>query len=496
MKAASQPIVLVTGATGYIGGRLVPHLLTAGYRVRCMTRSPAKLGLHPWRDDVEIVRADALEPSTLKSAMAGCEFAYYLIHSMDGSGDFRSRDAVAAKNFREAADRAGLRRIVYLGGLGDEKDALSHHLDSRQEVGRVLAAGKTPVTEMRAAVIIGSGSVSFEMLRYLTEVLPVMTTPKWVRTRCQPIAIGDVLEILAEALGDPGGTDRIFEIGGPDILSYEEMMQIYAQEAGLPRRRIIPVPVLSPRLSSLWIGLVTPLPVGVARPLVDSLRNEVVVRDDSIAEVIPYEPTPYRTAVRLALQHTRELEVTTRWSDASELPAAPQPSDPSWSGGTVFIDRREVPARATPDDLFWAFSRLGGSVGYYAMNWAWRLRGWLDSASGGVGLRRGRRHPTDLRPGEALDFWRVAAVEPGRRLVLRAEMKLPGTAWLSFVAVEDTGGTHLHQEARFEPRGLLGRLYWYALFPFHIAIFGRMARRIARSAEARTEAQGRPLAAS
>jgi uncharacterized protein YbjT (DUF2867 family) len=472
--------VLVTGATGYIGGRLVPRLLEAGYVVRAMARTPTTLTLHPWGNDVEVVGADALDRHSLDEAVAGVDFAFYLIHSMDGSGGFGERDAAAARNFSDAAGAAGVERIVYLGGLGDADDELSSHLSSRHEVGRILASGSTPVTELRAAVIIGAGSVSFEMLRYLTEVLPVMTTPSWVRTRCQPVAIGDVLEALIDSLGVTDSESRVVEIGGPDVLTYEEMMQGYAEVAGLPRRRIIRVPVLSPRLSSLWVGLVTPLPVGVARPLIDSLRNEVVARPGRSLEPAPR--TTYKEAVAMALTSTGQGDVSTRWSDSAGV-AGPLPTDPTWSGGTVFTDRKEVPSAAAPRDLYRAFARIGGDHGYYTMNLLWRVRGWLDQLVGGIGLRRGRRHPTELRPGEALDFWRVAEVEPGRRVLLRAEMKLPGVATLEWKAEAHDGGSMLVQEAVFRPRGLFGRLYWFVLWPAHVLIFGRMARKIAASGE-------------
>jgi uncharacterized protein YbjT (DUF2867 family) len=478
--------VLVTGASGYIGGRLVPALLAAGHEVRCLARSPEKLDQDPWRDQVDVVQGDVLDPASVAAALEGCDVAYYLVHSMDGGEDFRDRDRRAAISFRDAAEKVGIGRIVYLGGLG-EGDGLSHHLASRQEVGEVLAMGSTPVTEVRAAVIIGSGSVSFEMMRYLTEVLPVMVTPKWVRTRCQPIAIRNVLEILIGAIDDRGDDSHVWEIGGPDQLTYEEMMRVYAEVAGLPRRLIIPVPLLSPQLSRHWIGLVTPLPVGVAKPLVNSLKNEVVVADNSVAERLTDELLPFREAVERALQRSMDGEVTTRWSDATTHPAEPQPTDPSWAGGTLKIDDRRVGASAQPEDVYWAFARIGGDVGYYVANWVWRLRGLFDSLIGGVGLRRGRRHPEEIRTGEALDFWRVVAVEPGRRLVLWAEMKLPGKGWLEFEAIPSDDGTVLRQTAFFEPRGLFGRLYWLVLVPFHQLIFGQMIKRIARTAERRAE---------
>ncbi|NNF63297.1 MAG: SDR family oxidoreductase [Acidimicrobiia bacterium] len=474
--------ILVTGASGYIGGRLVPALLEAGHEVRCMSRNPTKLDDDPWRERVEVVEADVLDKASLDAALEGCDAAFYLVHSM-GEGDFTSRDREAATNFSEAAATCGLRRIVYLGGLG-EGDDLSAHLASRHEVGKLLASGATPVTELRAAVIIGSGSVSFEMLRHLTEVLPVMITPKWVSVRCQPIAIRNVLEIMVNVIADDGSESCIIEIGGPDVLTYAEMMQQYANEAGLPRRIILPVPVLTPQLSSRWIGLVTPLPTGVARPLVDSLRHEVVVGDMSASRRLAGELIPYRDALGLALEKEAAFDVATRWSDAGLASASPQENDPEWSGRTVYRDVQTVETTASAEDLFWAFSRIGGDVGYYTFNWAWRVRGVLDSIVGGVGLRRGRRHPEQLRSGEALDFWRVSSVEPGKRLQLSAEMLLPGEAWLEFVINEGDPNT-LTQTASFYPKGLFGRLYWFVLVPFHVAIFGRMARRIASAAESR-----------
>ncbi|HEX6219554.1 MAG TPA: SDR family oxidoreductase [Acidimicrobiia bacterium] len=478
-----MPRVLVTGATGYIGGRLVPKLLEMGYDVVCLARTPQKLDDVWWRDQVEVRQGDLLDPQSLGPVLEGCDRAFYLVHSMEEKGaDFGARDREAASNFAAAAGRSDLQRIVYLGGLG--KGDLSPHLASRQEVGQLLAAGSVPVTELRAAVIIGSGSVSFEMLRYLTEVLPVMITPKWVRTRCQPLAIGDLLEILVGALSDEGGS-IVREIGGPDRLSYEEMMRVYAEIAGLPRRWIIAVPALTPRLSSLWIGLVTPLPTAVAKPLVDSLRVEVTVSDNAYAEAGTAGLTPYREAVARALHSENEHEIPTRWSGVSARPALPYPSDPDWSGGTLQMDTQTVESSGSAKDLFEVFTSLGGEVGYFTMNWAWGIRGLIDSLAGGVGLRRGRRHPRELRTGESVDFWRVVRVVPDSTLELYAEMRLPGEAWLSFQADDTGSGSRLTQTALFRPRGLLGRLYWWAMFPFHLVIFRRMARRIAlRASEA------------
>jgi len=477
--------IAVTGATGYIGGRLVPRLIAEGHEVVCPARNPAKLAGRSWTDDVEAVTADVLQPDTLVDALAGCDVAYYLIHSMGSADSFRDADRIAATNFAEAAEEAGVGRIIYLGGLGDEDDRLSAHLGSRHEVGRALASGSVPATELRAAVIIGSGSVSFEMLRYLTEVLPAMVTPSWVQTRCQPIAIRDVLLYLVACLGETAPGHTVYEIGGPEALSYLDMMQEYAKAAGLPRRFVVPVPVLSPRLSSLWIGLVTPLPVGVARPLVDSLKNEVIVHDDAARARFGIVPTPLVAAIERALEHSKDLSVDTRWSDATTGPAQPFEGDPSWSGGTLFVDHQTATTTADPDDVFWSFARIGGDVGYHGFDWAWKLRGILDVVVGGVGLRRGRRHPEDIRLEDTVDFWRVTGVEPGRRLQLSAEMRMPGDAWLEWSTERDGGVTVLHQNAYFRPRGLSGRLYWYALLPFHAFIFGNMARRIASRAELR-----------
>lgn len=484
--------VLVTGATGYIGGRLVPLLLEQGHEVRCMTRDWESLTLDAWKDRVEVVTADAHDGPSLDPALDGCDTAFFLIHSMKGSPTrFAEEGRRAAANFRDAADRAGLDRIVYLGGLGSEDDELSEHLESRQEVGRVLAMGKTPVTELRAAVIIGSGSMSFEMIRHLTEVLPIMMTPRWVETRCQPIAIRNVLEILVSVLDDDSPEDHIYEIGGPDILTYEQMMQIYAEVAGLRKRPVIPLPIFSARLSAPLVGLVTPLPVDVARPLIESLLNDVVVRRSSPEGFEPAGLIPYREAIERALYSVSHREVETRWSDALTAPGAPLPGDPVWAGAHMLTDRQVAASRARPEDLFWAVTRIGGDVGYYAMNWAWKARGWIDQLIGGVGLRRGRRHPEELRPGESLDFFRVAEIEPHLgRLLLQAEMKVPGTAWLEWSANPAPGGSELTQLAWFVPRGLLGRLYWWALLPFHAPIWRLMAKRMARTAERRAELSG------
>jgi len=479
--------VLVTGATGYIGGRLVPRLLDSGFEVRCMTRDPERLRLDPWRDQVEVVAADAQDPASLARAVEGCDAAYYLIHAMEGSPrSFAEEDRLAAACFAVAAEEAGMRRIVYLGGLGEDRTDLSEHLSSRHEVGRVLASGATPITELRAAVIIGSGSMSFEMIRHLTEVLPIMMRPRWVRTRCQPIAVRNVLEILEASISEAGGEDHIYDIGGPDILSYEQMMLTYADVAGLRRRIVIPLPLFSARLSPGFVGLITPLPNAIARPLIASLLYDVVVDGPSPPGFEPSSLISYREALERALTKVSHHEVETRWSDAVAKPGSPMPSDPAWAGAMMMSDLRIAGSSAAPDDLFWAVTRIGGNVGYYSMNWAWQIRGWLDQLIGGVGLRRGRRHPEELRTGEALDFFRVAAIDPvDRHLVLRAEMKVPGAAWLSWSVMETPRGSRLIQAARFAPRGLWGRLYWWVLLPFHVPIWKRMVARMARTAERR-----------
>jgi uncharacterized protein YbjT (DUF2867 family) len=490
--------VLVTGATGYIGGRLVPVLLERGHEVVCAARTPAKLDDRPWRGDVEVARVDVLQPDTLAVACRGVEVVYHLVHSMDGEPGFAERDRRAAANVRDAAAAAGAGRIVYLGGLGREDDHLSDHLHSRQEVGRVLASGTVPVTELRAAIIIGSGSASFEMLRHLVEVLPIMTTPRWVSTRCQPVAVRDVLRALCDVIETPLAAGKVYELGGPDVLTYAELMQTYAEVAGLRRRIILPVPVLSPKLSSLWVGLVTPLPTGLARPLIDSLVNEVVVRDDAFQRDLPRPMIPAAEALRLALMRIQDLDVATTWAGAGGAamgdtpapgpaspanPEDPQPDDPSWAGGTVYADERVAVSQAPPEALFAAVCAIGGGRGYHTPRWMWELRGVLDKLVGGIGLRRGRRHPVLLGVGEVVDFWRVEALERPHLLRLKAEMKVPGEAWLEFRIEAQGTGSRLTQRARFHPRGLWGRLYWGVLVPFHGLIFPRMARELAREAE-------------
>jgi uncharacterized protein YbjT (DUF2867 family) len=479
--------VLVTGATGYIGGRLVPRLLAAGYPVRCLTRDPQRLAgrSDPWTQ-AELVAGDVLDPATLAPAMQGVEVAYYLVHSMAaGEETFRERDRQAAANFVAAAAASGVGRIIYLGGLGEDDDSLSQHLRSRHEVGDVLRAGSVPVTEFRAAIVVGSGSVSFEMIRYLTERLPVMTTPRWVNTPCQPIAIRDLLAYLIAAPEEPRSAGRIIEIGGPSVLTYGQMMQTYARVRGL-RRFIIPVPVLTPGLSAHWVNLVTPIPRSIARSLVESLRNPVVVRDPSARELFPQiQPLSYQEAVRIAVERTTLGEVETSWTTAlRDLPAGtPLPAQLQSVEG-LLLERREAWVEAPATSVYRVFSGIGGRRGWLYGTWLWRVRGILDRLVGGPGLRRGRRDPNHLLPGDALDWWRVEAVEPGRLIRLRAEMKLPGRGWLEFAAEPAPGGgSQLRQTAYFQPRGVFGLLYWYTLYPIHRIIFAGLIRTLARRAE-------------
>ena len=478
--------VLVTGATGYLGGRLVPRLLEAGYDVRCLVRDAERL-TKPWREDVEIVEGDALEPATLRGAFDGCDAAYYLVHSMGRrAAGFEDRDRRAADHVAAEAARAGVGHLIYMGGLGDADRGMSRHLASRQETGRVLAGHGVPVTEFRSAIVVGSGSISFEMIRYLTERLPVMTTPRWVTTRIQPIAVRDVLAYLREALRHPPDDHRIVEIGGPDVHTYRNLMEIYADVRGL-RRWIVPTPVLSPRLSSYWINLVTPIPASIARPLVDGLTSEVVVRDPAPARRYDVTPIPYRRAVELALDRTAQGAPLTLWSDAmSAVPRGTPPSDRWADEEGMRLDRRVRTVAAPPDAVWDEVTRLGGENGWYAYDGLWQLRGILDRLVGGIGMRRGRRDPRRLAPGDALDFWRVEAIRETRLLQLRAEMKLPGRAWLRFdLQPTAEGGTTLQQTAFFEPRGFAGWAYWTLVAPLHALIFPSMAREIARRAEAR-----------
>ncbi len=473
--------MLVTGATGYIGGRLVPRLLTAGYQVRCLARRAKKLEARSWASDpnVDIVECDLESEKNLPEVMRDCSAAYYLVHSMLAAGsDYRDHDRRLAQSFACAAAEAGVERIIYLGGLGEKGGGLSEHLTSRREVESALASSGVPVTVLRAAMIIGSGSASFEILRYLVERLPVMVTPRWVQTESQPIGVRDVLFYLVTCLATPATTGRTLDIGGPDVLTYRALMDIMAESLGLRRRFVLPVPVLTPRLSSLWIHLVTPLSSRIARPLAEGLRNRVVCRNDDARRLMPRECMTVREAIRAALERESGDEVETAWSDAG-----PIPGDPDWAGGKVFEDRREIAVGAAPERAFATICRIGGDNGYFAADWLWRLRGAMDRLTGGPGLRRGRRHAAILAFGEAVDFWRVTAHEPGRLLELRAEMRLPGEATLTFEVTPAAGGCRVVQTARFKPRGLAGLAYWYAVAPLHGVVFKGMLKGIRDAAE-------------
>lgn len=483
---SERPRVLVTGATGYIGGRLVPRLVAAGYRVRCLVRCARRIEARSWAVDpsVEVLECDLEDRDRLSAAMQNCAAAYYLVHSMMAVGaDYRARDQQLAAAFARAAAAAGVSRIVYLGGLGEVGDGLSEHLTSRREVEAALASTSVPVTVLRAAMIIGSGSASFEILRYLVERLPIMVTPRWVTTESQPIAVGDVLHYLVRCVQVPETSGRTLDIGGPDIVTYRQLMNMMSDALRLRRRLILPVPVLTPRLSSLWIHLVTPISHRIARPLAEGLRNRVVCRNYDAIRLMPHERTTARAAIDAALGRLAEGEVETAWSDAGPLPG-----DPDWAGGRVFVDRRCVRVAAPCDTVFSSVCRIGGDNGYFAADWLWRVRGAMDRLVGGPGLRRGRRHPEKLAYGEAVDFWRVTGLELGRRLELRAEMRLPGEATLTIeVAPTADAGCELTQTARFRPRGLLGLAYWYAVAPLHGIVFKGMLRGIRRAAEANTQ---------
>ena len=488
----TRPPIFVTGATGYVGGRLVPALLAAGYRDRCFVREPRKLDERSWRADprVEVVKGDLGHAESLAGHMDGCGAAYYLVHSMEASGTgYASRDRELAESFAAAAAAAKVGRIIYLGGLGELGDGLSQHLESRREVETRLESHGVPVTALRAAMVIGAGSASFEILRYLVERLPVMITPRWVVTESQPVAIDDVLYWLVRCLDVPDTVGRTLEIGGPDVVAYRDLMQIMAAEAGLRRRLILPVPVLTPRLSSAWISLVTPVSYRIARPLAEGLRNRVVVTRNDLQDVMPHRALGVRSAIRTALQSVRDSDVETRWSAAGTIPG-----DPEWAGGAVFCDERTVLVAADAPETFAAVCRIGGGNGWYAADLLWRVRGIMDKAVGGPGLRRGRRHPERVEFGEALDFWRVIGLQRNQALALIAEMKVPGTAMLSFdlkpaEGVTGRAATLLTMTARFRPKGLFGLLYWYSVLPLHSIVFGGMLRGIRRTAEAAARAQ-------
>ncbi|KQY55998.1 NAD(P)-dependent oxidoreductase [Aeromicrobium sp. Root495] len=490
---------LVTGATGYIGGRLVPRLLESGHTVRVLVRDEAKTRAHAWSDDVEVSVGDATDADAVRAALEDVDVLYYLLHSIGTGDDFEKTERDMAQGFADAAHDAGVQRIVYLSGMVPQGEELSEHLRSREQVGQILLDSGVPTAVLQAGVVIGSGSASFEMLRYLTERLPVMVVPRWVTTRIQPIAVRDVLHYLVGSAEMPSDVSRRFDVGGPDVLTYLDMMQRYAAVAGLPRRRILKVPVLSPTLSSHWVGVITPVPASLARPLVESLRNTVVASEHDIQQYVP-DPegglTGYDKAVGLALTKIQDLDVPTSWSSASYAgaPSEPLPSDPDWAGGSLYKDERTREVEASPSQLWSVIEGIGGDNGWYSWPLAWAVRGWMDRFVGGPGLRRGRRNAKDLVVGDALDFWRVEATDDKTFLRLRAEMRVPGLAWLELeVGSDDGGSTTFHHRALFHPHGLFGQLYWWGILPFHGIIFGGMQRNIAKAAEqlALEESSGR-----
>jgi len=490
-ERTAKPI-LVTGATGYVGGRLVPRLLEAGYRVRAMARSLEKLRSRPWaeHEGVELVAADMLDLSSLRTAVRGCGVVYYLVHSMNQQhANFAEADRRAAQNMVTVAAECEVERIIYLGGLGEESADLSEHLRSRAEVAAILRSGAVPVTVLRAAMIIGSGSASFEILRHLVERLPVMVTPRWVMTPCQPIGIRNTLAYLIGCLECPETVGQSFDIGGKDIVTYRELFDIYAEEAGLRKRRIIVLPFLTPRLSSLWIHFFTPIPASLARPLIEGLRNPVVCKENRIRELIPLDLFDCREAIRRTLIRLREDDLETYWTDAGEIPPVEwmRSGDPAWARGTLKVDERHVFLQASAEEIWQPLVRIGGTTGWYYANWLWKARGFLDRLMGGVGSNRGRRDTAGLRLGDTVDFWRVVRVEPHRRLILLAEMKLPGEATLEFTIEQIKDNVHrLRQTARFLPREFWGHLYWWAVSPFHNFVFNGMLGGVAR-------ASGKPI---
>lgn len=486
MDRDSRPI-LVLGATGYVGGRLVPRLLDAGYRVRALVRSLAKLGCRPWtrHPQLEMVQGDVMDLASLRRGAQGCRAAYYLVHSMTSAKNhFVENDRLAALHMAAAAASAGLERIIHLGGLGSDEDpSLSKHLRSRHEVARILQQGPVPTTVLRAAMILGSGSASFELLRYLVDRLPVMLAPQWVRTQVQPIAIRNVLYYLQGCLENPEAAGQTFDIGGPDILSYGDLIGLYAEVAGLPRRILIPLPFLTPWLSALWIHLITPIPSSIARPLSEGLRNRVVCQDNRIRSIIPQELLDCRETIRRALERIEQQRIETCWTDAGTIlpPEWTYCGDAQYAGGTILECGYRMRIEATREEVWKLVSSIGGRTGWYFGNTLWGLRGWMDRLAGGTSLERGRRHPSELYVGDALDFWRVLEIEPPHRLLLLSEMKMPGEAVLEFkITPKGPGETEIRQLSRFLPKGLAGMIYWYGLYPTHQLIFDGMLRNLAK----------------
>ncbi|MCC3266179.1 SDR family oxidoreductase [Arthrobacter gengyunqii] len=479
--------VLVTGATGYIGGRLVPLLLEDGHKVRVLVRSPEKLHDVPWHDDVEIVQGDLTDKDSVGEAMRGMDTLYFLVHSMASGKGFADQEQQIAHLVADAAAESGVQRIVYLGGLHPEGE-LSPHMRSRTEVGRILLEGKVPAVVYQAGVVIGSGSASFEMIRHLTETLPVMPAPSWVRRKIEPIAIRDVLHYLVRAVDLPAGTNRTFDIGSREVLTYAEIMNGYAEEAGLPQRRVYALPLPAPRLAGLWVALVTPIPRSMSLPLVESLQHDAVSKEHDIDQYVP-EPdsgrTGYQEAVKRALGKEMRGEVETTWAGASpsaDDASSPLPSDPNWAGQTVYVDSRQRRSSVAPEHVWKVIEGIGGKNGWYSLPMAWAIRGVLDKTVGGAGLTRGRRNPTTLFTGDVVDWWRVELLERGSLLRLRAEMRVPGKAWLELRVDPDGDGSLYRQRAIYFPKGLGGKLYWWLIAPFHTLIFPSMAKNIIKNA--------------
>ena len=476
--------ILVTGPTGYIGGRLIPRLIEAGYTLRVLVRDPARLQGRPWLDKVEVVQADALDPASLAAALEDVSTAYYLIHGRQGGKITAERDMTAARNFARAADQANIDRIIYLGELVDPTAQLSSYLRSRHETGYILRQGRVPVTELRAGMIVGSGSALFEMVRYLAELQPVFICPSWFFAKAQPIAIRDALSYLIAALENPESIGKLIEVGGATQLTYADMLLGYSRERGF-KRLLIPTPIYAPHLSAYWVHMVTPVSYQTVLPLIEGLHIESVVHDDLARKLFPQiEPLDFQTAVRYALVKIENGDIETSWSDALVTSAGDvQPYQFKLEEG-MFMEKRQTLTDLSPEAIFRSFSGIGGERGWMYMDWAWAIRGWMDKAVGGVGLRRGRRHPDDLRAGESLDFWRVESLTPQRCMRLRAEMKVPGKAWLEFDILPQGNGKNLFiQIAYFAPRGLFGYLYWYAMWPAHRFIFDGMLRRLVERAE-------------
>ena len=471
--------ILLTGATGYVGGCLLEELQRRELSVRCLVRRPEKLAGRT-AATTEIVTGDAGDPAALARACAGVDVAYWLVHSMESGVDFERADRLAAERFATAARDAGVKRLIYLGGLGAEDDRLSAHLRSRHEVGAILRASGLDVIEFRASIVVGAGSFSFDLVRTLVERLPVMICPAWLATPTQPIAIADVVAYLAAAIDLPPGGARIFEIGGPDKVSYGAIMQEYARQRGL-YRLMIPVPVLTPRLSSLWLKLVTPRYSKVGRKLIDGLKNPTVVTSDAARREFAIAPRGLSAAVREAVQHEDNEFAGKRWADFADLEDLPRRYGGAHEG-TRLVDHRHAVVAVPAERAFAAIERIGGPNGWYACGWLWTVRGWMDRAIGGPGMSRGRRDPNKLCMGEPLDCWRVEVCDPPRRLRLAAEMKMPGRGWLEFEVVPRDGDVTIHQTAVFDPRGLGGLAYWYSIWPLHEIVFRRMLAGIVRAA--------------